>query len=137
MNRINKIFSSLFLGSIIQVIPKNFVSGWKEQEEFLMSFHYPKSGISSISPYCIHCTLIYIIVYLSSWVWVNSGRLWRTWKPGVLQSMGVTKSWTWLSHWIEVSQKEKTKYHILMNYMESIKMVPTTDEPICREAMET
>ena len=35
------------------------------------------------------------------------------------------------------SQKEKTKYHILMNYMESIKMVPTTDEPICREAMET
>ena len=65
LNRINKIFPSLFLDSIIQVIPKNFVSGWKEeQEEFFMSFHYPKSGISSISPYCICCTLIYIIVYL-------------------------------------------------------------------------
>ena len=43
---------------------------------------------------------------------------------------GVTKSWRRLSHWTEVSQKEKTKNHILMNYMESIKMVLTTDEPI-------
>ena len=23
-----------------------------------------------------------------TWVWANSGRWWRTWKPGVLQSMG-------------------------------------------------
>ena len=27
--------------------------------------------------------------------WANSGRWWRTGKPGVLQSMGVTNSWTW------------------------------------------
>ena len=26
-----------------------------------------------------------------TWVWANSGRWWRTMKPGVLQSMGVTK----------------------------------------------
>ena len=31
-----------------------------------------------------------------TWVWANSGRCWRTWKPGVLQSMG-SQSWTWLS----------------------------------------
>ena len=32
-----------------------------------------------------------------TWIWVNSGRWWRTEEPGVLQSMptlGVTKSWT-------------------------------------------
>ena len=33
------------------------------------------------------------------WVWANSGRWWRTGKPGVLQSMGVAKSWTQLSDW--------------------------------------
>ena len=27
-----------------------------------------------------------------TWVWANFGRWWRTGKPGVLQSMGVTKS---------------------------------------------
>ena len=32
-------------------------------------------------------------------VWGNSRRWWRTGEPGVLQSMGVTKSWTWLSDW--------------------------------------
>ena len=29
-----------------------------------------------------------------TWVWVNPGSWWWTGKPGVLQSMGVTKSWT-------------------------------------------
>ena len=29
-----------------------------------------------------------------AWVWVNSRSWWWTGKPGVLQSMGVTKSWT-------------------------------------------
>ena len=38
---------------------------------------------------------------LTQWtrVWTNSRRQWRTGKPGVLQSMGVTKSRTWLSSW--------------------------------------
>ena len=31
--------------------------------------------------------------------WANSRRQWRTGNPGVLQSMGVTKSRTWLSNW--------------------------------------
>ena len=31
-----------------------------------------------------------------TWVCTNSRRWWRTGKPGVLRSMGVTKSWTWL-----------------------------------------
>ena len=34
-----------------------------------------------------------------TWVWANSGRWWRTGEPGVLQSMGVAKSQTRLSHW--------------------------------------
>ena len=33
-----------------------------------------------------------------TWVWVNSGRWWRTEKPGVLQSMG-SQSWTRLNDW--------------------------------------
>ena len=33
------------------------------------------------------------------WVWAGFGRWWSTGKPGVLQSLGVTKSWTWLSDW--------------------------------------
>ena len=34
-----------------------------------------------------------------TWVWANSRRQWRTENPGVLQFMGVTNSWTWLSDW--------------------------------------
>ena len=34
-----------------------------------------------------------------TWFWANSRRWWRTGKPGMLQSMGVTKSRTWLSDW--------------------------------------
>ena len=34
-----------------------------------------------------------------TWVWANYGRWWRTGKPGVLQSMGVTNSWRRLSDW--------------------------------------
>ena len=37
-----------------------------------------------------------------TWVWVNSGSWWWTGKPSVLQSMGVTKSQTWLSNWTEL-----------------------------------
>ena len=36
-----------------------------------------------------------------TWVWVSSGSWWWTGKPGVLQSMGVAKSQTWLSNWTE------------------------------------
>ena len=35
-----------------------------------------------------------------TWVWANSGRYWRTGRPGVLQSAhGVTKSRTWPRDW--------------------------------------
>ena len=34
-----------------------------------------------------------------TWVWANSGREWRTGKPGVMQSMGPSKSHTQLSDW--------------------------------------
>ena len=37
-----------------------------------------------------------------TWVWVNSGSWWWTGRPGVLWSMGVTKSQTWLSDWTEL-----------------------------------
>ena len=36
-----------------------------------------------------------------TYVWVNSGSLWWTGRPGVLQSMQVAKSQTWLSNWTE------------------------------------
>ena len=38
-----------------------------------------------------------------TWVWVSSGSCWWTGKPGVLQSMGVTKSQTRLSDWTELN----------------------------------
>ena len=38
-----------------------------------------------------------------TWVWASSGRWWWTGRPGVLQSMGVTKSQTWLSDWTELN----------------------------------
>ena len=38
-----------------------------------------------------------------TWVWVGSGSWWWTGKPGVLQSMGVAKSWAWLSNWTELN----------------------------------
>ena len=34
-----------------------------------------------------------------TWIWANSGRLWRIGKPSVLQSIGILKSWTRLSSW--------------------------------------
>ena len=37
-----------------------------------------------------------------TWVWVNSGSLWWTGRPGVLQLMG-SQSWTGLSDWTELS----------------------------------
>ena len=37
-----------------------------------------------------------------TWVWVNSGSWWWTGRPGVLQSMGSHKSWTWLSNLTEL-----------------------------------
>ena len=38
-----------------------------------------------------------------TWVWGSSGRWWRTGKPGMLQSMGSTKKWTWLINWTHLS----------------------------------
>ena len=36
-----------------------------------------------------------------TWVWASSGRWGRTWKPGMLQSMGL-QTRTWLSDWTEL-----------------------------------
>ena len=49
-----------------------------------------------------------------TWVWVNSGRYWRTGKPGMLQSMGL-QSRAWLSTWITVKAEGvvKFEYHHL------------------------
>ena len=38
-----------------------------------------------------------------TWVWVGFGSWWWTGKPGVLQSMGSQKSWTWLRDWTELT----------------------------------
>ena len=39
-----------------------------------------------------------------TWVWASSGSWWWTRKPGMLQSMGVTKSWTWLNDWTKLKR---------------------------------
>ena len=39
-----------------------------------------------------------------TWVWVNSGSWWWTGKPGMLQSMGVSKSRTRLRDWTELTE---------------------------------
>ena len=42
---------------------------------------------------------------LTRWtrVWASSGSWWWTGKPGMLQSMGVAESQTWLSDWTELN----------------------------------
>ena len=35
------------------------------------------------------------------WVWVSSGSWWWTGKPGMVHSMGVAKSQTWLRNWTD------------------------------------
>ena len=47
-----------------------------------------------------------------TWVWVSSGRWWRTGKPGVLQSMGSAKSWTQLSN----NNKYQDRKCVMENY---------------------
>ena len=49
-----------------------------------------------------------------TWVWENSESWWWTEKPGVLQYLGVTKSWTQLSNWTELIVAEKRKYDELV-----------------------
>ena len=39
-----------------------------------------------------------------TWVWASSGSWWWIGKPGMLLSNGVTKSWTWLSDWSELTE---------------------------------
>ena len=48
---------------------------------------------------------------LTQWTWVlaNSRRQWRTGKPGMLQSMGVTKSLTLLSDWTATNESRLRK----------------------------
>ena len=37
-----------------------------------------------------------------TWVWISSESWWWTGKPGMLQSMGITKGWPWLNDWTEL-----------------------------------
>ena len=46
-----------------------------------------------------------------AWVWVNSGSLWWTERPGVLRFMG-SKSRTRLSDWTELNYSPKAKYGV-------------------------
>ena len=56
-----------------------------------------------------------------TWVWANSRRWWRTGKPGMLQSMGVVKSWTRLNNWTAttVSLLRSQGLHLLL-YLSSM-----------------
>ena len=52
-----------------------------------------------------------------TWVWVNSGSWWWTGRPGMLQSMGVTKSWTRLRGWTELNVT--LTYYLTINQSEN------------------
>ena len=54
-----------------------------------------------------------------TWVWVNSGRQWRTGKHSVLQSTGVIKGWTQLSNWTAAA-----KIHVLNSNEKNLRMWP-------------
>ena len=60
--------------------------------------HEEKGGTEDEMVGCYH--------RLNGHVWANSRRQWRIGKPGVLQSMRVAKSWTWLSNWTTKSHHE-------------------------------
>ena len=47
------------------------------------------------------------------WVWANSGRYWRTGKPGLLQSMGLQK----FRHNLVTEQQYCFYIHILLNWL--------------------
>ena len=49
----------------------------------------------------------WLVASLIQWtrIWANSGRWWRTGRPGMLQSMGL-QSWTQLSDWTTTSASE-------------------------------
>ena len=49
-----------------------------------------------------------------TWVWVNSSSWWWTGRPGMLPSMGVTKSQTRLSDWTELNWTMVFQYQSLM-----------------------
>ena len=59
-----------------------------------------------------------------TWVWVNSRSWWWTGRPDVLQSVGVTKSWTQLrywTNWTEINENihmdnEKWDFNIAQSY---------------------
>ena len=70
MRRVNSLEETLMLGKI----EGRRRSGWQRMRRF--------DGI----------------IDSMDWVWANSGRWWRTEKPGVLKFMGL-QSWTWLSDW--------------------------------------
>ena len=52
-----------------------------------------------------------------TWVWTNSGRWWRTGKPGMLQSMGLQR----VGHdWVTEQQQQQRKIIELMTELENI-----------------
>ena len=50
--------------------------------------------------------MVFPVVMYGCERWTNSGRCWGTGKPGILQSMGLQKSWIWLSNWRTTNNSE-------------------------------
>ena len=50
--------------------------------------------------------MVFPVVMYGCERWTNSGRCWGTGKPGMLQSMRLQKSWTWLSNWRTTNNSE-------------------------------
>ena len=67
-----------------------------------------------------------------TWVWASSGSWWWTRKPDVLQSMGVMKSQTQLSHRTELTPWNTHKHTYLFHYFfQSLSKTVTSLLPGC------
>ena len=55
-----------------------------------------------------------------TWVWESSKSWWCTGKPGVLQSMGVAKSQTWLSNWTKLNSQDRSSDNSIHRFLDLV-----------------
>ena len=68
-----------------------------------------------------------------TWVWASSGRWWRTGKPGVLQSMGVAKSWTRLRGWTTTNSTRHSSWSYVTEQVTATGILVQEQENQCIE----
>ena len=69
-----------------------------------------------------------------TWVWVNSGRWWRTGKPDVLQSMGsqrVGHDWATELNWFNLQLVKYCSNHVTASYVTVGESDTRQDQALC------